>query len=375
MGPLIGSILSSRAGPKLQMVVFWIALSREAVRVISLFPSFSIENSQRKVYFETFLISYSIMSFEKENERASAIDHRHSLGGSCGDRDAGAFDGLSIKKVKRNPSPTEVVRRTPSSHEFISLNVGGTLHISTLSTITAEPDSTLAQWFTNPDMALPKDSAGHFFIDRDGRIFRHILNYLRGYSVCIDPSQLHALLWELEYYGIRGFQTLLGVGVESSKRFLKGPGVAADGRSLRSSVIVSISGESWLTSGTHAQTYRVEKRDFIGIGVVSSDCRDQGDDFGSTRNCAAYYMNGLMRYTTGESRSVDTGTPFDEGDHITVAVECASRQVSWSKNGSQVGSVIFDSLDGEMEVKFAVVLKWPSVVSIAPPMPRQLKIE
>lgn len=64
----------------------------------------------------------------------------------------------------------------------MTLNVGGTLYSTTLETLTRFPDSMLGAMF-RADTLMPANfnpqGDGHYFIDRDGKAFRHILNFLR----------------------------------------------------------------------------------------------------------------------------------------------------------------------------------------------------
>ncbi|KAI3385400.1 hypothetical protein SNEBB_009275 [Seison nebaliae] len=62
--------------------------------------------------------------------------------------------------------------------EVISLNVGGTIYTTALSTLQRFDNSMLNVMFTGK-YKLSTDSMGNYFIDRDGRTFGHILNYLR----------------------------------------------------------------------------------------------------------------------------------------------------------------------------------------------------
>lgn len=64
--------------------------------------------------------------------------------------------------------------------EVVELNVGGQVYVTRLETLTAVPRSLLWEKFTqNSPADLPKDSKGRFFFDRDGFLFRYILDYLR----------------------------------------------------------------------------------------------------------------------------------------------------------------------------------------------------
>ncbi|KAK2853909.1 hypothetical protein Q5P01_006570 [Channa striata] len=64
--------------------------------------------------------------------------------------------------------------------EIVELNVGGQVYVTRLETVTAVPNSLLwAKFAQGSPGELPKDSKGRFFFDRDGFLFRYILDYLR----------------------------------------------------------------------------------------------------------------------------------------------------------------------------------------------------
>lgn len=64
--------------------------------------------------------------------------------------------------------------------EIVELNVGGQVYVTRLETLTAVPNSLLWTKFARSSPGdLPTDSKGRFFFDRDGFLFRYILDYLR----------------------------------------------------------------------------------------------------------------------------------------------------------------------------------------------------
>lgn len=64
--------------------------------------------------------------------------------------------------------------------DIVELNVGGQVYVTRLETLTAAPGSLLWTKFTQSSPAeLPTDSKGRFFFDRDGFLFRYVLDYLR----------------------------------------------------------------------------------------------------------------------------------------------------------------------------------------------------
>ena len=68
--------------------------------------------------------------------------------------------------------------------KIITLNVGGRVFSTTLTTLLSHPDSVLARMFSNDGSAVMPpamtDASGHYFIDRDPDAFAVILNYLRS---------------------------------------------------------------------------------------------------------------------------------------------------------------------------------------------------
>ncbi|XP_053120923.1 BTB/POZ domain-containing adapter for CUL3-mediated RhoA degradation protein 1 isoform X1 [Hemicordylus capensis] len=91
----------------------------------------------------------------------------------------------------------------PSS-KYVKLNVGGSLHYTTVQTLTKQ-DTMLKAMFSGR-MEVLTDSEGWILIDRSGRHFGTILNYLRDGSVSLPESQreLEEVLSEARYYLIQG---------------------------------------------------------------------------------------------------------------------------------------------------------------------------
>ncbi|XP_054627753.1 BTB/POZ domain-containing protein KCTD12-like [Dunckerocampus dactyliophorus] len=70
--------------------------------------------------------------------------------------------------------------RSSTFPDIVELNVGGQVYVTRLETLTAVPDSLLwAKFSQSSPEDLPKDSKGRFFFDRDGFLFRYILDFLR----------------------------------------------------------------------------------------------------------------------------------------------------------------------------------------------------
>jgi len=88
---------------------------------------------------------------------------------------------------------------------YIKLNVGGYLFTTTLSTLNYG-ETMLSAMFSGR-MAVDQDDSGYYMIDRDGRYFHFILNYLRdgsGIVLPVDIIQIQNIQKEAEFYSIQG---------------------------------------------------------------------------------------------------------------------------------------------------------------------------
>jgi hypothetical protein len=85
-----------------------------------------------------------------------------------------------------------VVRRSgtsTSSGELISLNVGGTIFVTSAATLTKDHNSMLARMFGGSELPPARtDGDGNYFLDRDPETFRVILSFLGRYSVTVVNS-------------------------------------------------------------------------------------------------------------------------------------------------------------------------------------------
>ncbi|XP_057322433.1 BTB/POZ domain-containing adapter for CUL3-mediated RhoA degradation protein 3 [Microplitis mediator] len=92
------------------------------------------------------------------------------------------------------------VIRYPS--EYVKLNIGGSLHYTTISTL-RKHDTMLRAMFSGR-MDVHTDSEGWILIDRCGKHFGTILNFLRNGSVALPEStkEITELLVEAKYYCI-----------------------------------------------------------------------------------------------------------------------------------------------------------------------------
>ena len=85
---------------------------------------------------------------------------------------------------------------------IVSLNVGGAIFTTRLSTLLSSPGSMISTMFSG-NYPLDKDAEGRYFIDREGKQFSYILNYLRDpIKFTIPVNSIPPVLVEAEYYQV-----------------------------------------------------------------------------------------------------------------------------------------------------------------------------
>ncbi len=112
-----------------------------------------------------------------------------------------------------SPNPLEehpVMNIQITSSKQIKLDVGGYRFTTTITTLTADPNSMLAAMFSGR-FPVEKNDEGFVFIDRDGQYFSHILNWLRNGTLPPIESHLEReyLLVESKYYQISSLNDFL----------------------------------------------------------------------------------------------------------------------------------------------------------------------
>jgi len=102
---------------------------------------------------------------------------------------------------------------------IVELNVGGVFYSTSVATLTSEPGSKLALMFdllelkNDEESTLLKDSKGKYFIDRDGVLFRYILDYLRNKKLVLPENfqETKRLLIEADFYELPSLVSSLRV--------------------------------------------------------------------------------------------------------------------------------------------------------------------
>ncbi|CAI0383993.1 unnamed protein product [Linum tenue] len=95
--------------------------------------------------------------------------------------------------------------KDPSS-SIVRLNIGGKKFSTTVDTLTnREPQSMLAAMFSGRHTLCQDSDSGQIFVDRDGKHFRHVLNWLRdGVVPTLSDAEYSELMREAEYYQLLG---------------------------------------------------------------------------------------------------------------------------------------------------------------------------
>ncbi|XP_043921368.1 BTB/POZ domain-containing protein KCTD1 isoform X1 [Protopterus annectens] len=95
------------------------------------------------------------------------------------------------------PTPAQLTKSNAPVH----IDVGGHMYTSSLATLTKYPDSRIGRLFDGTEPIVLDSLKQHYFIDRDGQMFRYILNFLRTSRLLIpDDFKDCSLLYEEAKY-------------------------------------------------------------------------------------------------------------------------------------------------------------------------------
>ena len=100
---------------------------------------------------------------------------------------------------------------------IVELNVGGVFYTTALSTLTRETDSHLATIFKER-LNLEKDAKGKYFLDRDGVLFRYVLDFLRNQALVLPEGfrERERLRQEASFYGLGNLEKAIQEQSDSS---------------------------------------------------------------------------------------------------------------------------------------------------------------
>lgn len=111
-------------------------------------------------------------------------------------------------------NPKEQASVQNSFPDVVELNVGGQVYYTRHSTLVSTPNSLLGKLFSSKKDAsndLARDPKGRYFIDRDGFLFRYVLDYLRDKQVVLPDHfpEKGRLRKEAEYFQLPDLVKLL----------------------------------------------------------------------------------------------------------------------------------------------------------------------
>ncbi|CAK6977986.1 BTB/POZ domain-containing protein kctd15-like [Scomber scombrus] len=96
------------------------------------------------------------------------------------------------------PSPAQLTKANAPVH----IDVGGHMYTSSLATLTKFPESRIGRLFNGTEPIVLDSLKQHYFIDRDGDIFRYILSFLRTCKLLLpeDFKDFPQLYEEARFY-------------------------------------------------------------------------------------------------------------------------------------------------------------------------------
>lgn len=123
-----------------------------------------------------------------------------------------------MKRLADASHNDDMTMAATNNNELLVLNIGGTLHTTTRHRLSAGhldwfPNSVLGRMFSPTQPLCTKDEQGHYFIDADFTVFRHVLNVLRRPRLVEDvPPDMSPSAWccELDYWGLVDARDITG---------------------------------------------------------------------------------------------------------------------------------------------------------------------
>ncbi|XP_018607382.1 BTB/POZ domain-containing protein KCTD12-like [Scleropages formosus] len=172
--------------------------------------------------------------------------------------------------------------------EIVELNVGGQVYITRYSTLTSLPDSFLGEMFTqkNPK-GLARDTKGRFFVDRDGFLFRYILDYMRDQQLVLPDHfpERGRLQREAEFFNLPELVKMLQPKISKQN---------------------SLGEEGCQSDPEDSSPITDTARNLAGIGGSSVTCGNLGPGVGSDGRRSGFITIGYRgSYTLGRDSQTD----------------------------------------------------------------------
>uniref|UniRef100_A0A8C9R0J5 Potassium channel tetramerisation domain containing 12b n=1 Tax=Scleropages formosus TaxID=113540 RepID=A0A8C9R0J5_SCLFO len=175
-----------------------------------------------------------------------------------------------------------------AERKIVELNVGGQVYITRYSTLTSLPDSFLGEMFTqkNPK-GLARDTKGRFFVDRDGFLFRYILDYMRDQQLVLPDHfpERGRLQREAEFFNLPELVKMLQPKISKQN---------------------SLGEEGCQSDPEDSSPITDTARNLAGIGGSSVTCGNLGPGVGSDGRRSGFITIGYRgSYTLGRDSQTD----------------------------------------------------------------------
>nr|XP_004561624.2 uncharacterized protein LOC101468115 isoform X1 [Maylandia zebra] len=128
-------------------------------------------------------------------ERVFVSQDRRSSGScsSMSSQKLASWSPMSPPCTTGIPAPAQLTKTNAPVH----IDVGGHMYTSSLPTLTRYPESRIGRLFDGTEPIVLDSLKQHYFIDRDGDMFRYILNFLRTSKLLLpDDFKEYSLLYE-----------------------------------------------------------------------------------------------------------------------------------------------------------------------------------
>ncbi|XP_075431169.1 BTB/POZ domain-containing protein KCTD17 [Ascaphus truei] len=120
---------------------------------------------------------------------------------------------------------TSTQRSVGEGGQWVRLNVGGTVFLTTRQTLCREPSSFLCRLCQKSQLLSETDETGAFLIDRDPSYFGAVLRYLRHGKLVLDKHvSLEGVLQEAEFYNIASLVKIIREKMEETESTQVKPG-------------------------------------------------------------------------------------------------------------------------------------------------------
>uniref|UniRef100_A0A6B2LDG4 BTB domain-containing protein n=1 Tax=Arcella intermedia TaxID=1963864 RepID=A0A6B2LDG4_9EUKA len=257
--------------------------------------------------------------------------------------------------------------------ERVSLDVGGVVYATTKKILTKYPNSMLGTMFSGRHNIKP-NSEGNFFIDRDGDLFRYILNFLRDGTVTIPEQKAleQQLYAEIDFFQLSDMLSILQEGKTKDYSFSSMWKHSA----IQLSNLYTAEHTAWhvnwasvfvrpaikSTSPPKMFTIRFDAFDFfqaIQVGVFLS----LPNSFQETP-AVAYKADGTMTGTCKYELLEIHKSSFEEGDTIGILVNFVSWDIEFWKKNKRLAKAKLPALAKLEEVYIGVSMWWRNKVTL-----------